>query len=67
MTEAAVNKSAETLVGIIDLGIGNINSVEKALKSLGVQVLVAGDFTSLEQASHFILPGVPSIRSINLP
>jgi glutamine amidotransferase len=63
MTEAAVNKSAETLVGIIDLGIGNINSVEKALKSLDAQVLVAADFTSLEQASHFILPGVGSFAA----
>ena len=54
-------------VGIIDLGIGNINSVEKALKSLSVniasEVIIASDYAALTHASHFILPGVGSFAA----
>ncbi|HNG62073.1 MAG TPA: imidazole glycerol phosphate synthase subunit HisH, partial [Cellvibrionaceae bacterium] len=63
MADAADSISPNILIGIIDLGIGNINSVEKALKSLGAQVLVAADFAALEQASHYILPGVGSFAA----
>jgi imidazole glycerol-phosphate synthase subunit HisH len=50
-------------VGIVDLGIGNINSVEKVLKSLGQTVLISADFSALGQVSHFILPGVGSFSA----
>lgn len=50
-------------VGIIDLGIGNINSVAKALKSLGAQVIVSDNFSALTQAEHYILPGVGSFAA----
>ena len=50
-------------VGIIDLGIGNINSVAKALKSLGTQVVVSDNFSALSQAEHYILPGVGSFAA----
>lgn len=50
-------------VGIIDLGIGNINSVAKALKSLSADVLISANFDVLADVSHFILPGVGSFAA----
>ncbi|HEY6527870.1 MAG TPA: imidazole glycerol phosphate synthase subunit HisH [Cellvibrionaceae bacterium] len=51
------------VIGIIDLGIGNINSVEKALNSLNAEVLIASDYSALTDASHYILPGVGSFAA----
>lgn len=50
-------------IGIIDLGIGNINSVAKALKSLGAEVVISDNFSALTQAEHYILPGVGSFAA----
>ncbi|MFO1368700.1 MAG: imidazole glycerol phosphate synthase subunit HisH [Marinagarivorans sp.] len=50
-------------IAIIDLGIGNINSVEKALKSLGAEVFVQQDYALLNDATHYILPGVGSFAA----
>lgn len=46
------------MIGIIDYGAGNLKSVEKALVSLGEDVLVSGNGTELLKCDKVILPGV---------
>jgi len=45
-------------ISIVDCGINNLRSVEKALISLGHQVDVVNTSAQVEDASHLILPGV---------
>lgn len=45
-------------VGIIDYGMGNLFSVEQAVKRLGYEVIVSSNIQELKQADTFILPGV---------
>lgn len=48
------------MIGIIDYDAGNIKSVEKALKTLGQDVVVTRDAETLLNADKVILPGVGS-------
>lgn len=45
-------------IGVIDYGMGNLFSVEQALKRLGVDVVVTADEAELEAADALVLPGV---------
>ncbi|OCS91667.1 imidazole glycerol phosphate synthase subunit HisH [Caryophanon latum] len=45
-------------IGVIDYGMGNLFSVEQALKRLGVDVVVTADEAQLEAADALLLPGV---------
>ena len=49
-----------SFVAIIDAGIGNVLSVQNALKILSVDSIVSSDPKVLQSASHLILPGVGS-------
>lgn len=46
------------MIGIVDYGQGNINSVSKALDKLNVDYLVSGLIDELMICTHLILPGV---------
>ncbi len=46
------------MIAVLDYDAGNIKSVEKALQSLGAQVLVTRDREEILKADHIILPGV---------
>lgn len=46
------------MIAIIDYGMGNLRSVEKALESLGAAVVVTGDPQVVREADGVILPGV---------
>lgn len=46
------------MVAIIDYDAGNIKSVEKAIESLGCDVVVTRDPKTLLKADKVILPGV---------
>jgi glutamine amidotransferase len=46
------------MIAIIDYGMGNLRSVEKALASVGADVVVTGDPEVVRQAEGVILPGV---------
>lgn len=46
------------MTAIIDYDAGNIRSVEKALLSLGQEVVITGDAEKIESADKVILPGV---------
>lgn len=45
-------------VAIIDYGVGNLRSVEKAFAATGVDAIVTGDAEDLRRASRLVLPGV---------
>lgn len=47
-----------TSIAIIDYGVGNLRSVEKAFGATGVDAIITGDPEELRRASHLVLPGV---------
>ncbi len=48
------------MVSIIDYGMGNVASVQKALNHLGFENCITNDFKTIESSSSIILPGVGS-------
>jgi len=47
-----------TPLAIIDYGVGNLRSVEKAFAAAGCDALVTGDAAQLRKAQRLVLPGV---------
>lgn len=47
-----------TRVTVIDYGIGNLYSVQRALESCGGEVILADDEAGIAAAHHLVLPGV---------
>lgn len=45
-------------VAIIDYGVGNLRSVEKAFTAMGCDAVVTSDESSLRSADRLVLPGV---------
>jgi glutamine amidotransferase len=45
-------------VGIVNYGVGNLNSVARAFSDLGARVVVAEHPNDLSDSSHLVLPGV---------
>ncbi len=45
-------------VGVVDYGMGNRRSVEKALEHVGARVVVSSDRSVLAECSGLVLPGV---------
>ena len=46
------------MIALIDYGVGNLYSVEKALSAVGADVLITSDSKDLERADKLVLPGV---------
>src|SRR5215831_4472921 len=46
------------MIAIIDYGVGNLRSVEKAFQAVGVEALVSSDSAVLRSANKLVLPGV---------
>ena len=46
------------MIALIDYGVGNLYSVEKALTAVGGEVLVTSDSKDLELVEKIVLPGV---------
>jgi glutamine amidotransferase len=46
------------MIAIIDYGMGNLRSVQKAFEAAGHQAVVTRDHHVLDDASHLVLPGV---------
>jgi glutamine amidotransferase len=46
------------MIAIIDYGMGNLRSVQKALEALGHPAVITPDPDAVDRASHVILPGV---------
>lgn len=47
-----------TRIAILDYGMGNLRSVEKALEHVGVRATISDDLTEVRAADGVILPGV---------
>ena len=47
-----------TAIGVVDYGMGNRRSVEKALERVGARALVTSDHETLARADGLIVPGV---------
>ncbi|MET0623337.1 MAG: imidazole glycerol phosphate synthase subunit HisH [Pyrinomonadaceae bacterium] len=50
-------------VAIIDYGVGNLRSVEKAFRAGGVEAVVSADEGVLRAAGRLVLPGVGAFRA----
>lgn len=50
------------MIAIIDYGMGNLRSVEKALEKVGSEVRVTSDSTLVQKAESLILPGVGAFK-----
>ena len=50
-------------VAIIDYGVGNLRSVEKAFQAGGVEAVVSSDEGVLRSAEKLVLPGVGAFRA----
>lgn len=46
------------MIAIIDYGMGNLRSVQKAFEFIGLQACITDDTGILADASHIVLPGV---------
>jgi glutamine amidotransferase len=46
------------MIGIVDYGLGNLTSVEAAVRRLGCEAVVSSDAAALRKADKLILPGV---------
>jgi len=46
------------MIAIIDYGVGNLFSVEKAFVKLGADVIVTSDAEEIAKADKIVLPGV---------
>ena len=51
-------------VSIVNIGVGNVNSLENAINFLGVDYNLINSKSDLESTSHLILPGVGSFDSL---
>ena len=49
---------ASAKIAIIDYGVGNLRSVQKAFEANGHTACVTGDADAIRTASHVVLPGV---------
>jgi imidazole glycerol-phosphate synthase subunit HisH len=52
------DRAGQTRVGVIDYGMGNRRSVEKALEHVGAQTVVTSDHEALRSCVGLVLPGV---------
>jgi len=57
-TQAYVTWCDMTKVAIIDYGVGNLRSVEKAFAATGCDAVVTADEAQLRRAERLVLPGV---------
>ena len=53
---------AVTTIGIVDYGMGNRRSVEKALERVGARVALTADHDALRAADGLVVPGVGRLR-----
>lgn len=50
------------MIAIIDYGMGNLRSVQKALEKVGAQTIVTSDKSKVLRAEKVVLPGVGAMR-----
>jgi glutamine amidotransferase len=50
------------MIAIVDYGMGNLRSVEKGFKKVGVEAVVTSDPKTVDDATAIVLPGVGAFR-----
>ncbi|MBN2881023.1 imidazole glycerol phosphate synthase subunit HisH [Candidatus Woesearchaeota archaeon] len=50
------------MIFVVNYGMGNLCSIEKALKKIGAQFIISNDIEDLKKCSKIILPGVGSFK-----
>lgn len=50
------------MIAIIDYGMGNLRSVQKALEKVGAQTVITNEKSKILKAKKVVLPGVGAIR-----
>lgn len=50
------------MIAIIDYGLGNLNSVYKALERLGFNTVITGNPKEIDEAEALVLPGVGALH-----
>ena len=50
------------MIAIIDYGMGNLRSVQKAFEKMGAQTLITQKVQDLDKAEKIVLPGVGAIK-----
>ncbi len=50
------------MIAVVDYGMGNLRSVQKAIEHLGYKCVVSSESSDIDSASHVILPGVGAFR-----
>jgi len=50
------------MIAVIDFGMGNLRSVQKAIEHMGFECVVTADKKQIDSATHLILPGVGAFR-----
>jgi glutamine amidotransferase len=50
------------MIAIVDYGMGNLRSVEKGFKKVGVNAIVTSDQKTVDSATAIVLPGVGAFR-----
>lgn len=50
------------MISIIDYGMGNLRSVQKAFEYLGHDAIITSDKKAINDASHIVLPGVGAFK-----
>jgi glutamine amidotransferase len=54
------------MIGIVDYGAGNLNSVKKAFQHLGADVIVTSEPANLVAADKIVLPGVGHFSALGV-
>ena len=50
------------MIAIIDYGMGNLRSVQKAFEKVGATAVITEDFKTIQQAKKVVLPGVGAMQ-----
>ncbi len=50
------------MIAVIDYGMGNLRSVQKALEKIGAKAIVTSDAKEVEESSKLVLPGVGAFK-----
>ncbi len=53
----------DSKIAIIDYGLGNLRSAQKALEHAGADVIITREESAVENADGIVLPGVGAFRS----
>ena len=56
--EPAPEPSRRRVIAVVDYGMGNLRSVERALAAIGERAVITSDHDALREAERIVLPGV---------